>query len=235
MRLGLNTLALWGAGLLGAQASNLPIVDLGYEQHQAITFNVRLSKKPDRTAYQSQQTGQYYNFTNIRYAAAPLGDLRFAPPIPPTGRDSSINNGSVDRICPQVSPCWALVQNNFNTANLSGNAFDFEAAAAQSAASNCTIVLPSQDPATTEDCLFLDVHVPKAVFDGAQSSNSSITGAAVIVWIYGGGFFAGSKSFWGDPAGLVDAGTKAGDQGFVFVAFNYRVRLKFRSKNVRDV
>lgn len=33
---------------------SLPIVDLGYERHQAYLYN---------------ETGQFYNFTNIRYAA----------------------------------------------------------------------------------------------------------------------------------------------------------------------
>ena len=37
--------------------ANLPIVDLGFERHQAIEFNT---------------TGQYYNFSNIRYVYASI-------------------------------------------------------------------------------------------------------------------------------------------------------------------
>ncbi|KAI9869951.1 MAG: hypothetical protein M1823_008896, partial [Watsoniomyces obsoletus] len=35
-------------------------------------------------------------------------------------------------------------------------------------------------PGITEDCLFLDVHVPKAVFDSAQKNRGG--GAPVLVW-----------------------------------------------------
>lgn len=38
----------------GGGSGNLPIVDLGYERHQAYSYNA---------------TGEFYNFTNIRYAA----------------------------------------------------------------------------------------------------------------------------------------------------------------------
>lgn len=55
------------------------------------------------------------------------------------------------------------------------------------------------DPRTTEDCLFLDVVVPQAIFDQAGSGE----GAPVMVWIYGGGYTAGSKSGSGNPAGLI--------------------------------
>ena len=37
-----------------AANDGLPIVDLGYQRHKAISFN---------------ETGQYYTFSNIRYAA----------------------------------------------------------------------------------------------------------------------------------------------------------------------
>lgn len=40
----------------------------------------------------------------------------------------------------------------------------------------------------SEDCLFLDVTVPKAIFDG-QSRGSAVGGAPVLVWIYGGGVY----------------------------------------------
>ena len=40
-------------------------------------------------------------------------------------------------------------------------------------------------PGETEDCLFLDVHVPKKVFDGAQKGHwhqGDSDGAPVLVW-----------------------------------------------------
>jgi len=51
-------------------------------------------------------TGNYYNFSNIRFAQAPVGNLRFALPLPPTGTNSTIDNGAVSRICPQANPDW---------------------------------------------------------------------------------------------------------------------------------
>ncbi|KAH0267037.1 hypothetical protein KCU71_g19646, partial [Aureobasidium melanogenum] len=69
----LTTAAILGlSAAVSAQNSSstnpLPIVDLGYARQQASAFNV---------------TGGYYNFSNIRYAAPPVGDLRFAAPQAP--------------------------------------------------------------------------------------------------------------------------------------------------------
>ena len=58
-----------------------------------------------------------------------------------------------------------------------GKPFDYNAAAAQVNASAANVG-KLVDPRTTEDCLFLDVHVPKAIFD-AQGQGK---GAPVLVW-----------------------------------------------------
>jgi carboxylesterase type B len=87
---------------------------------------------------------------------------------------------------------------------------------------------PAQlDPRTTEDCLFLDVIVPKKVFDGANS-NSRIkrrqsSGAPVVVWIYGGGYTGGYKTSSGNPDGLIASSQAGGGDGIIFVAMNYRL------------
>jgi hypothetical protein len=44
-----------------------------------------------------QATGNFYNFSNIRYAAPPVGNLRFAPPQAPAQNRSSINKGQTSR------------------------------------------------------------------------------------------------------------------------------------------
>ena len=72
----------------------LPIVDLGYELYRASEFN---------------PTGQFYNFSNIRYAAAPIGDLRFRAPELPTVNRSKVQSGLPDRICPQATPAWQAI------------------------------------------------------------------------------------------------------------------------------
>ena len=79
-------------------ASSLPIVDLGYERQQATLFN---------------STGNFYNFSNIRYAAPPVGDLRFRAPQLPTRNRGQVQTGSPDRICAQANPAWLLIAEQY--------------------------------------------------------------------------------------------------------------------------
>ncbi|ATZ51472.1 hypothetical protein BCIN_07g01040 [Botrytis cinerea B05.10] len=67
-----------------------PIIDLGYERHQAMV----------------NSTGHYNNFSNIPYAIPPLQDLRFSKPLPINSTSSHINHGSIGHICPQAHPDW---------------------------------------------------------------------------------------------------------------------------------
>jgi hypothetical protein len=162
-----------------AQAS-LPQVDLGYQIQQASSFNVRaLSQKlPWVAANHEQQTGQVYNFSNIRYGQPPVGKLRFAAPVAPTGRNTQVNNGSVGSICPQASPPWLAIGSEFSLAYALGIPFNFAAAEAALAAANLS---STPDPRETEDCLFLDVFVPKHIFNNRSSAGKG-HGAAVLVW-----------------------------------------------------
>jgi acetylcholinesterase len=79
--------------------ASLPTVDLGYEVYQASNFNVRssLSGLPIHSSPCLQDTGNFYNFSNIRYAAPPVGELRFAPPQPPAENRSTVNDGGTSR------------------------------------------------------------------------------------------------------------------------------------------
>lgn len=112
----------------------------------------------------AKETGQYYNFSNIRYAAPPLGKLRFAEPVPPDGRNTTINDGQHGAICPQASPSWELIEGQyiFGT-NLSTLAT--ELAAQQSSLPS----IPKPGPTENEDCLFLDVITPVAAYNKAKS------------------------------------------------------------------
>ncbi|GFP52825.1 carboxylesterase patB [Trichoderma asperellum] len=56
------------APVTGTDSSCLPVVDLGYELHQALSYNT---------------TTQAYIFQNIRYAQPPVGYLRFRAPMHP--------------------------------------------------------------------------------------------------------------------------------------------------------
>jgi acetylcholinesterase len=114
------------------------MVDLGYERHQALTYNI---------------TGQYYIFSNIRYAAPPIGELRFAPPQSPQTNRSVVQKGDEQRICPQALPQW------FSQAPTNAFNYLYHLNVTWQGASN------NPSPYETEDCLFLDVFVPQNVFD----------------------------------------------------------------------
>ncbi|KAL2847166.1 alpha/beta-hydrolase [Aspergillus pseudoustus] len=178
--------------LIAAQpnSSHLPIVDLGYELHQAISYEERVG---------------VYNFSNIRYAAAPVGDLRFRAPAPPMVNRSTAQKGSEARICPQALPSW-MPQSMSNAISYITNG----------KVTNAGPVL--MDPRASEDCLFLDVVVPKKIF---EASGKKKKGAPVLVWIYGGGYTGGSKTGQGSgsPVGLL----RRGKNEFVYVAINYRL------------
>lgn len=86
-------------------------------------------------------------------------------------------------------------------------------------------VSEKMDPRTSEDCLFLNVMVPKKIFDRAQNKRfvRRKVMAPVMVWIYGGGYTMGDKSLY-DPSGLIRRSMEVGN-GMVYVAINYRVSL----------
>lgn len=167
-----------------------------------------------------QSTGGFYNFSNIRYAQPPVGDLRFRAPVPPQSRNTTVDNGSVGRICPQANPAWELVAAVFDPDYLEGKPFNLSATMAGLASESGS--LPSLDPRTTEDCLFLDVVVPHSILKLASNSVNFTYGAPVLVWIYGGGYTAGDKSEH-NPAGLIQASRVNSNQGIIFVSLNYRL------------
>ena len=108
----------------------------------------------------NQETGQYYNFSNIRFGAAPTGNLRFAAPIPPQGRNTTVNSGQTTAICPQADPAWLLTAEQF----LSG--VPLATLMNESSSSSPSLSdLPKPDPRTSEDCLLLDVIVPVTIFN----------------------------------------------------------------------
>ncbi|KAI1819613.1 carboxylesterase family protein [Xylaria intraflava] len=205
-----------------AVARELPVVDLGYERHRAVSLN---------------ETGSYYNFTNIRYGQAPVGDLRWAEPKAPVenGANGSYPSGAplVDGTeqggnCAADFPCWFQVQTAFVEAYLAGDPFDFNATYEKIYADGACSQPPPADarpPGETEDCLFLDVFTPTTAFDAKRNSNSS--GAPVLVYIFGGGYSGGGKNnfgnFNGSPAGLIDSSRVTDPDGIIYVAVNYRL------------
>ena len=78
----------------------------------------------------------------------------------------------------------------------------------------------------SEDCLYLDVYVPKAIWDTRDTAD-----APVIVWIYGGAYMIGAKDQGGQGApfysgeSIMEAAAALGDKGeqAIFVTGNYRL------------
>ncbi|KAH8650940.1 Alpha/Beta hydrolase protein [Tricladium varicosporioides] len=186
--------------------SALPTIDLGYAIHRA-TINVKLE-------------WQYYNFSNIRYASPPTGNLRFAASIPPTTINRTVNDGQQGKICAQAVPYWyQIMQYYLGGADAATLAYvASQVSAVQKALTIAGLAAP--DPRTTEDCLFLDVITPVTILE-----SKSVRKAPVLVWIYGGGYVGGDKSLSGNPATLISRSFENGGEGVVFVTFNYRLGL----------
>ncbi|KXG50997.1 Carboxylesterase, type B [Penicillium griseofulvum] len=195
-----------------AVAAELPIVDLGYQRHQAIGFN---------------STGRYYQFSNIRYAEPPLGELRFALPVSPRNRSQEVVNGKgLGNICPQSQACWFNVQGAFVSAVNAGADFNFTAAYDKVYQEDrCTKPPPvaKRNPLESEDCLFLDVYVPESVIAKRRQGNGKPKhGAPVLVYFQDGAYVSGSKSDQ-NPFGLIKASRENGSPGIIYVGVNYRL------------
>ncbi|KAI9050326.1 hypothetical protein LZ554_005493 [Drepanopeziza brunnea f. sp. 'monogermtubi'] len=162
--------------------------------------------------YICPSTGQFYNFSNIRYAAPPVGNLRFAPPTAPTTR-GVLNDGSRRAICPNATPGWSATMLKWLTEGI--GSIDIPAGYTPPNVTRGAPGLPDE----SEDCLLLDVLVPRKVFD----ENMKTKGAPVVVWIHGGGYTLGYKTQFGSGVGLLNASQRDGKEGVIYVAINYRL------------
>lgn len=98
-----------------------------------------------------------------------------------------MNDGStLGRICPQAAPAWFGISALFTPYFLNGTTSEFNyTLAEQQLEFYLQNAPPSQpDPRTSEDCLFLDVVVPKKIFDNANNRHRRRhhAGAPVLVW-----------------------------------------------------
>ncbi|KAG4439719.1 hypothetical protein IFR05_004797 [Cadophora sp. M221] len=207
----ISSFATFATVLSCVQANPLAIVDLGYAVHQSTYYN---------------STGKFYAFDNIRFAEPPTGARRFLKPVPVTTINRTINNGDqLSPICPQGIPLW------FGTslAFAGGASVESLPPVPSSFTAGNLSSIPPPVAGTSEDCLFLDVKVPKTVFDAPRNQK----GAAVLVWLYGGGYTAGDKQLGGpfnpagsfNPAGLIASSLENNGQGIIYVALNYRLGL----------
>ncbi|KAJ5419497.1 uncharacterized protein N7487_003047 [Penicillium crustosum] len=174
-----------------------PVVDLGYEIYQATGA--------------SNNSDSYYSFSNIRYAAPPVGDLRWKHPMPPLTNRSTIQSNSESISCTQATPTWQLRTSQYLNDYLKTGIVPNVSYSDMSAISAGGV----------EDCLFLDVQVPRKIFDSPKKDRKL---SPVLVWIHeGGGFTTGSKTSFGSSKGLIERSQAGGSEGVVYVALNYRL------------
>lgn len=182
------------------------------ERHQALAYN---------------ETTEIYTFSNIRYAQPPTGALRFRAPAAPLVDRSIIRNGAEQRTCPQGIPAWQSKAfapiDEFTAASGS-----FNLTAWEKAIEDAPPLPVDTTRGTTEDCLFLDVHVPKKIFERAQRHpEGGFHGVPVLVWVHGGGFVLGSKTGYPQPTYspdlIMQKGQEYSKDGFIFVSLNYRL------------
>lgn len=171
--------------------ASLPIVDLGYNIQQASSYD---------------STGETYTFSNIRFAQAPVGKLRFSKPLPPLTNRSIVHNGSDGQDCPSAYPTWLGAAYPFINQYLSGQLGPVKA--------KRQALGGSGGGGMGEDCLFLDVVAPKEAIECEGNG----TGVPVLVWIFGGGYTLGSKSAYGSPAGLLAQAKEIDDKGVIVSA-----------------
>ena len=157
-----------------------------------------------QTGYSNED---YFNFTNVRYAAPPTGPNRFKPPLEPMTNRSIQKTGEFAITCLQAQPAWI----DYAGVDI-GNLTEIPPLSASE--------LPPDVPGSSEDCLFLDVLVPAHVFKAKPVINK----LPVLVFIHGGGFVQGSKSSSGPGGGLLSAAS-LNQRDVIYVSINYRLGL----------
>eukprot|EP00931_Biecheleriopsis_adriatica_P078001 TRINITY_DN51478_c0_g1_i1.p1 TRINITY_DN51478_c0_g1~~TRINITY_DN51478_c0_g1_i1.p1 ORF type:complete len:615 (-),score=102.14 TRINITY_DN51478_c0_g1_i1:94-1938(-) len=73
------------------------------------------------------------------------------------------------------------------------------------------------DRPPTEDCLYLDIWLPKGTLSNKDSNEEKRKSAPVLIWIYGGGLLGGAKDDRGS------SGEEYAERGIIYLTINYRV------------
>ena len=200
--------------------ADLPIVDLGYAKHRAV----------------GNPNDKLYKFQSIRYAAPPVGNLRFkAPELPLRGDPGTVEDGSGRKECLQATVNWGA---HFDDGGDCEDCLCCEEPKNDGSCDKPLVPCPDSRSSGSskqafggflpkgdltnpryysEDCLFLDVWAPKATFDKPEEER-----LPVIVWIYGGAFAFGGKSLY-FPGGILKRSFAEGGSGVIFVTLNYRM------------
>ncbi|KAK7414164.1 hypothetical protein QQX98_006950 [Neonectria punicea] len=149
---------------------------------------------------------QIYLFENVRFGAQPV---RFGASDFPQERNSSV------QATPDVTDCLQINPSLLSTAPGGRSPLGDPNQDLDPEKSHTTTAPPWSG---TEDCLFLDVYVPRSVFDEPGSHPLPVT-----VWFYGGAYAFGTKRMSTGPLYNGRSLIKASDYKTIFVAGNYRL------------
>ncbi|KAG7095881.1 hypothetical protein E1B28_006570 [Marasmius oreades] len=186
----LGLLALYGfQPFVAAQPvdSAAPVIDLGYAKYQGI-FN---------------ETTNVTSFLGMRYAAPPVGELRWQAPRPPLDESSK----GVQKADAQPTQCPQALQGAAD-----GNPFVVNSTSHQGLQKRQGGGVAPTDTPISEDCLFINVQYP-----GNSTSPKSLP---VLVYIHGGGYTLGGANLY-DGDFLVDQS----NQEVIVVVLQYRLGL----------
>jgi para-nitrobenzyl esterase len=193
----------------GSSSSGPPTttaVDGGSPADGATSIPMWLDIPTDKGTVHGSTSGGVRSFLGIPFAASTEGANRWRAPQPAVAWNGTRDATALGPICPQVkswppdnprSEAGAEVESDAGSENLVANY--------------------AYDPASSEDCLSVNVWTP----DPAPT-----TPVPVMVWIYGGAFIFGSGGYdFGSGSGApLYSGQHLVPQGIVVVVtFNYRV------------
>ncbi|KAG8212819.1 Carboxylesterase [Butyriboletus roseoflavus] len=119
-------------------------------------------------------------FLSVRYAALSVGNLRFQAPQPP------VDESGVQPATQDPNMCYQTGFGENMTVLVSPYGYNKR---------------QSTIPASSEDCLFLNVFVPGAM----PTEPLTIGGLPVLVWIHGGGYEAGYAAEYNGADLLADS------------------------------
>ncbi|KAG1843467.1 Alpha/Beta hydrolase protein [Suillus subalutaceus] len=153
-------LALGALSSSPAATVSAPIINLGYAQYQGSV----------------DTTTNITSFLGIRYAAPPVGDLRWAAPQPPSAVSGVQQATTQPDECNQA-PGGTSSTNPFESTSMRKRAIS-----------------------QSEDCLFLNVYTP-----GSEVVATPGGGLPVVVFIHGGGYIEGAASDFNGADLIVDS------------------------------
>ncbi|KAG0695327.1 Alpha/Beta hydrolase protein [Suillus ampliporus] len=143
------------------------------------------------------------SFLGIRYAAPPVGDLRWAVPQPP----STIYG--VQQATTQPNECYQAPMGSSSTNPLESTSMR------KRAVNRSTNPFESTAVSQSEDCLFLNVYTP-----GSEVVANPSGGLPVVVWIHGGGYIQGAASLYNGADLIMES-----NHGVITVIVQYRLGL----------